>query len=156
MDLKINYCRKLASITLSTEFAGGYDVTAAKIVRDKRFVKVYLGIKSEIPVGWRVRVVPRSSFTHTSWIMANTPGMIDADYRGEWIIKMELVTPTYQLDMFKEAAEIKYDKEFPYKEGDRCAQIYAEKIEPLNIIEVAEHDLDPSERGSGGFGSTGK
>lgn len=155
MKLKVNYCRKNAAITLSTEFAGAYDVVAAKIVRDKKFVKVYLGIKTEIPVGWRMRIVPRSSIGHTSWVMANSPAIIDADYRGEWMVKMELITASIQLTLDGQP-DITYNATFPYKEGERFAQIYAERIEPLEIIEVAEQDLDPSERGSGGFGSTGK
>lgn len=155
MDLKVFYCRENANISLSTEFAGAYDVTASKIIRDKKFVKVYLGIKTEIPPGWRMRISPRSSITHTSWVMANAPGLVDSDYRGEWIMKLELVTASLQLSLF-DKPEFVYDNPLPFDVGERCAQIYAERVEPLNIIEVDnEHHLDPSERGSGGFGSTG-
>ena len=73
--------------------------------------------------------------------MSNSIGVIDADYRGEWMV------------VFKCLGEMIYHP-LPYGVGDRCAQIYFEKIEPFEIEEV--EDLSDTERGEGGFGSTGK
>jgi len=71
-------------------------------------------------------------------VISNSPGQIDADYRGEWKI---VFTST------KEQAK------FPYSVGERVAQIFFEKVEPAQFIEV--ESLDESSRGEGGFGSTG-
>ena len=73
--------------------------------------------------------------------MANSIGIIDADYRGEWMVVFRCLG-----DMVWET--------IPYGVGDRCAQIYFEQITPFEMEEVQE--LSDTERGEGGFGSTGK
>jgi dUTP pyrophosphatase len=70
--------------------------------------------------------------------MNNSIGIIDSDYRGEW---MCIFTPIHNYT------------QFPYSVGDRIAQIYFEPVHQVEFEEV--HDLSSSERGEGGFGSTG-
>ena len=100
-----------------------------------------LGFKTEIPRGYRGVLIPRSNLTKHPWMMNNSMGIIDADYRGEW--KM-ILTPLNG-DLITNA--------LPYGTGDRVGQIYFEAVTPVEFIEVDE--LSETERGTGGFGSTG-
>ena len=120
--------------------AACFDVYATSVEVDENRVATYkLGFSTEILEGWRGVVVPRSNISKHPWVLANSIGIIDSDYRGEWMVKFKCVSN------FLEAV--------PYGAGDRIAQIYFEKNEDVQFIEVEE--LDQTERGSGGFGSTG-
>ncbi len=104
-------------------------------------IAVGLGFKTEIPKGYKGIIVPRSNLTKFSWVLNNSFGVIDADYRGEW---MAIFTPIINGGPIPE---------FPYSVGDRVAQIYFEEVLPISFDVVSE--LEKSERGEGGFGSTG-
>ncbi len=97
------------------------------------------GLFMEIPVGFEAQVRPRSglAFKHGVTVL-NSPGTIDADYRGE--IKVILV------NLSKE--------EFVIESGERIAQMVIAAHEQAEWIEVTE--LQETDRGAGGFGSTGK
>jgi len=97
------------------------------------------GLFVELPVGYEAQIRPRSglAFKHGIGIV-NAPGTIDADYRGE--IKVILV------NLSNEA--------FTICDGERIAQMVIAQHEQAEWIAVNE--LTPSERGAGGFGSTGK
>jgi dUTP pyrophosphatase len=128
--------------TKGSEYAACWDVYAADIKRiDFGKYEVDLGFATEIPEGYKGVIVPRSSITKTELIMQNSPAQIDSDYRGNWKIKF-----LYMIDVG--------DNDFPYQVGDRVAQIYFEKVEPFNwdLVNI----LSDTNRGSGGFGSTGK
>jgi len=97
------------------------------------------GIKLSIPEGYAGFVLPRSGLAIKNGIsLVNSPGLIDSGYRGEICIIM-----------------INLDKEmdFAIKKGDKICQLVIKKIEQANLVEVGE--LDDSDRGEGGFGSTG-
>ncbi|MFA6806828.1 MAG: dUTP diphosphatase, partial [Bacteroidales bacterium] len=93
----------------------------------------------ELPIGYEAQVRPRSGLAAKNGItVLNTPGTIDADYRGE--IKVILVNLSNQ--------------DFEIKDGERIAQMIIAKHE---TIEWEETDsLSETERGEGGFGHTGK
>ena len=96
------------------------------------------GLFIELPVGYEAQVRPRSGLAYKKGItVLNSPGTIDADYRGE--IGVILVNLS--------------DKEFVIEDGERVAQMVIAKHEQANWEEVIE--LVETERGSGGFGSTG-
>jgi dUTP pyrophosphatase len=119
--------------------AACYDVYAHTItgMGDGK-IKVGLGFATEIPIGWKGIIVPRSNLTKYTWVLNNSFGVIDCDYRGEW---MAIFTP------------VGNHFGFPYQVGDRVAQIYFDKVEQVQI-EVVD-SLEDSDRGTGGFGSTG-
>jgi dUTP pyrophosphatase len=96
------------------------------------------GIFIEIPVGFEAQVRPRSGLAIEKGItMLNTPGTIDADYRGEIIvILVNLSTEDYWVH-----------------DGDRVGQMIIARHEKAEWIEVSE--LEVTERGDGGFGHTG-
>ena len=125
-----------------SEHAAAYDVYAHSITSDiNGKVKVGLGFKTEIPKGYKGIIVPRSNLTKFRWILNNSYGVIDSDYRGEWMAIFTLIDNNDVNDTF------------PYGIGDRVAQIYFEEVLPISFDVVPE--LEQSERGDGGFGSTG-
>ncbi len=123
-----------------TSGSAGMDVRAAEatsIAPGKRGL-VGTGFAFAIPEGYEVQVRPRSGLALKQGIsVLNTPGTIDSDYRGE--IKVILANLG--------------DEDFVINRGDRIAQIIVAPVQRGNLVEVA--DLNKTERGSGGFGSTG-
>jgi len=139
--LKVKFKKTNSNMKLPVKgsfHAACYDVYANSIVYDGSKAKVGLGFMTEIPEGWRGVIVPRSNLTKYHWVMNNSIGIIDSDYRGEW---MCIFTPIHNYT------------QFPYSVGDRIAQIYFEPVHQVEFEEV--NDLSTSERGEGGFGSTG-
>ena len=97
------------------------------------------GLFMEIPEGYEGQVRPRSGLAIKSGItVLNTPGTIDADYRGE--VKIILINLS--------------DSDFVINSGDRVAQIVFAKCEQMEVVNV--ETLSDTERGAGGFGHTGK
>ena len=96
------------------------------------------GLYLEIPVGYEVQVRPRSGLAAKKGItVLNAPGTVDADYRGE--VNVILVNLS--------------DEAFTVEPGERIAQLVLAKHEKIEWDEVSE--LGETERGAGGFGSTG-
>ncbi len=126
-----------------TEGSAGMDVYAflkesVKIDSLER-VLIPTGIKMEIPYGYEIQVRPRSGLAAKHGIsIVNSPGTTDAVYRGE--IKIILVNLS--------------DQEFVLNPGERIAQMVVAKYERVEWVETDQ--LADSERGEGGFGSTGK
>ena len=131
-----------------SEHAAAYDVYAHSITSENGKVKVGLGFKTEIPKGYKGIIVPRSNLTKFNWVLNNSYGVIDSDYRGEWMAIFTAI-PTIA---FVSEGEDNLNR-FPYNIGDRVAQIYFEEVLPISFEVVPE--LESSERGEGGFGSTG-
>ena len=121
--------------------AACYDVYAHSITSDNGKIVVGLGFKTEIPVGYKAVLIPRSNLTKHHWVMNNSVGIIDSDYRGEW---MCIFTPI-------QIGSIVPD--FPYAVGDRVAQFYLDEVYNIAFLEVKT--LSETTRGDGGFGSTG-
>lgn len=120
--------------------AAGMDICAAESVTLMRgeFKIVKTGLACAIPEGYEIQVRPRSGLACKSGVtVINTPGTIDSDYRGEIGVGLINLGETF----------IQINK------GDRIAQLVVNKIEQPKI-EVVE-ELDETERGAGGFGSTG-
>lgn len=126
-----------------TKFSAGVDLRA-NITEDvllKPFERclVKTGIFLEIPEGYEAQVRPRSGLALKKGIsLVNSPGTIDADYRGE--IGVILINMSQE--------------DFTVSHGDRIAQLVFAKCEQADWVEVEE--LNKTERGEGGFGSTGK
>ena len=143
--LKIKFKKKDESSKLPYKGslnAACYDVYAhsIKLERPDKIV-VGLGFSTDIPPGFKGVLVPRSSIAKTNWFLANSMGIIDADYRGEWMM------------VLKTSNSVMYDA-LPFAIGERCGQIYFEKVNDVEFEEVDE--LTETIRGEGGFGSTGK
>jgi len=98
-----------------------------------------LGFATAIPEGYYFKVVPRSGLALWEGIsIVNTPGTIDSGYRNEWMAIVINLS----------------NKDVVLKRGDRICQIILGKIYDFEVVET--DTLPESERGLGGFGSTGK
>lgn len=138
--------------TKSNEFAAGYDVVATSITHTERYIEYGLGFSTEIPQGYVGRIYPRSSISNYDLTMCNSVGTIDSDYRGEWKVRFKLAAPNF---IFLDAEHID-ESDMPdklYQVGDKIAQISFEKLTDVEFIEA--ESLVETERGDGGFGSTG-
>ncbi len=123
------------------EHDAGLDLFAAEAVTVEPGARalVATGIALAIPQGYAGFVLPRSGLALRQGLtLLNTPGLIDAGYRGE--VKVLVVNHD------RAAAAI--------ARGDRIAQLVIQRVEPAELIEVDE--LPASDRGAGGFGSTGR
>lgn len=114
------------------------DIKGLIILRPKEFYVIPTGISIELPEGYEAQVRPRSGLASKYGIgILNSPGTIDADYRGE--IKVIL------FNFGKETVSI--------KRGDRIAQMVFSRVVRVSFKKVKK--LNKTARGSGGFGHTG-
>ena len=127
--------------TRQTAGAAGYDVSSAEPEftigpRERRLVRT--GLALAIPAGYEAQVRPRSGLAVKHGLtLPNSPATIDSDYRGELMIPM--------INLGAEPVVV--------TRGMRIAQLVFQRVEAVELQEVAE--LPPSDRGGGGFGSTG-
>jgi len=124
----------------ATEHAAGMDVVAAEglVLAPGERHAVATGFAIAIPIGYEVQVRPRSGLALKHGVTClNTPGTIDADYRGE--VKVILANLG--------------GEPFHIGRGDRIAQLVPAPVQHASFEEVGE--LDETARGAGGFGSTG-
>lgn len=131
----------------ATEGSSGFDLRAnlgesVTIPMGKRAI-IPTGLFFEIPENFEIQIRPRSGLAAKNGVtVLNTPGTIDADYRGE--IKIILINFG--------------DEDFVINHGDRIAQAVVASVTSkniINLIKVSEISTN-TERGNGGFGSTGK
>lgn len=135
----------------ATDLAGGWDIIATEIIKEQDdFVICKLGFALQPPPNYKITLVPRSSLTGTKWIIQNSPGLGDADYLQEYQIRFRAI-PTSHIEVFGHKG-FTYTP-FPYKAGDRIAQLYLEEVIPIEFEEVEEL-LSVGNR-KGGFGSSG-
>lgn len=123
-----------------TEGAAGYDIYTdeAATIRPHMVTKIHTGLAVSIPQGYHMEIHIRSSWGKRGVHLANCTGIIDSDYRGE--ILLMLMNDTNDL--------------YFAAQGERIAQFILVKDSKYYIKEVDE--LDETERGEGGFGSTNK
>ena len=96
------------------------------------------GLAFEIPLGYEMQIRPRSGLSSKTKVrVPNTPGTVDSDYRGEVGIILENIG----------------DTPITINKGDRIAQGVIQRVEKANFIAVK--NLSDTERGDGGYGSTG-
>lgn len=131
----------------ATEHAAGYDLSAHSLdfTEDGFIVKIGTGVHFSIPVGHVGVLVPRSSIYKKGLLLANSVGIIDADYRGEVIF------------VYRSANGEKLDSNYiSTLLGERIGQIVFLQLPQFSMYEVDSLDeLGKTERGEGGFGSTG-
>ena len=142
--MEIAVMRKEGAVLPSyqSEGAAGADVSAALsspvIIRPGEWKLIPTGLYLEIPAGFEVQVRPRSGLAAKYGVtVLNSPGTIDSDYRGE--ISVILINHG--------------TGDFIVNPGDRIAQIVAAPVIKASFIDKSK--LNETERGEGGFGSTG-
>ncbi|MBK9637479.1 MAG: dUTP diphosphatase [Bacteroidetes bacterium] len=114
-------------------------INATISIQPSDTVIIPTGLFIELPIGFEAQIRPRSGLAAKHGVtVLNSPGTIDADYRGE--IKVILINHG--------------KKEFIINDGERIAQMVIAKYE--RVVWKESKQLEESERGAGGFGSTGK
>ncbi len=144
MEMKITLLKHGPKILpkYATEGSAGIDIMAAikepiNIEPGERIL-IPSGFKLEIPIEYEIQIRPRSGLAIKHGItVLNSPGTIDSDYRGE--IGIILINHS--------------KNKFIVNPKDRIAQMVICKVEKMNLVKVSL--LNNTERGSGGFGSTG-
>lgn len=124
-----------------TEEAAGFDLHSIeeKKIKAKERDVIKTGLAVALPKGYELQVRPRSGLALKNGItVLNTPGTVDSDYRGELMVILLNTS----------------NEDFAVKKGDRIAQAVIKEILQADFAVVDE--LDSTERGTGGFGSTGK
>ena len=138
MKLKI---KKLSENSVIPFYAksgdAGMDLTCTSMTKTAKYFEYGTGLAIEMPKGYAGFAFPRSSISKTDHFLKNSVGVIDSGYRGE--IKLRMSTPI--------------DSENQYKIGDKIGQLIIMKLPWVEIEEVQE--LNETDRGEGGFGSTG-
>ena len=123
-----------------TELSAGCDVrsTHSQIIYPGRTSLISTGLYVEIPDGYEIQVRPRSGLAKKGITVLNSPGTIDADYRGE--IGVLLINHGHTT--------------FTIGSGERIGQLVLNKVEQIQWDE--SNEISNTERGTGGFGSTGE
>ena len=148
LEVKIKKLHKDAVIPkYETIGSVGMDLTAVSKEYDKHGNVVFgTGLAIQIPTGYYADLRPRSSISKYDLVLANSVGTIDADYRGELILKFK---PSVYFGVNRGD-----DDGVMYDVGDRIAQLVILPYPKVSFVEVDE--LSDTERGTGGFGSTNK
>jgi dUTP pyrophosphatase len=143
------------------------DITAIDLeydLKNDRYI-YHTGLAFEVPEGYYMDLRPRSSNTKTDFYIANAPGTLDAGYRGELLVvfkrRDKIALEDFAM-LFKGCDPNQVMTAYvnsmlsiaPYVPGDRVCQMQVLPRPKVNI-EIVE-ELSESERGEGGFGSTGK
>lgn len=127
----------------------GYDLTIIKEYKrlTSNTVIYDTGIKLEIPNGYYVEIVPRSSISRSGYILANNVGIIDQGYRGNIYIALTKIN-----DETPDITDLA-DWRLPWK----CCQMIVKKqiYSKLVVCDSGQNDIEKSNRGTGAFGSTG-
>lgn len=142
MNIRIVNKSKHALPAYETKASAGMDLRAnidePVVLKPLERQLIPTGLFIELPLGFEAQIRPRSGLAIKKGIsLANTPGTIDADYRGE--IKLIVINLSNQ--------------EVEITDGERIAQMIISKVEQAEWIEVDQ--LEETERGAGGFGHTG-
>ena len=122
----------------ATGAAAGYDLFCTHYEVEGSHLIYHTGVAVAIPEGYAGFLFPRSSVYKTGLQLSNSVGVVDSDYRGEIMLRYEIKNPR------------EYDA---YGPGDRCGQLV---IVPVADIQFEVGELDDTNRGDGGFGSTGR
>lgn len=144
IQLKVKLLNEEGKVpTYGSEYSAGMDLYSSedKVIPSKTTVLISTGISvswsGEEAQQYYLRIAPRSGLAFKNGLFVNA-GVVDYDYRGE--VKVVIYNSK--------------EVDFEVKKGDRIAQCILEKIIRPQILQVEE--LDMTERGEGGFGSTGK
>ena len=139
MNLKIKKLFKEAVLpSYAKKGDAGMDLTCMSLTRHGQYFEYGTGLAIEIPDGYVGLVFPRSSISKTDHFLRNSVGVIDSGYRGE--VKLRMSVPALGSKS--------------YEVGEKIGQLLIIKLPTVNIQQV--DTLSSSERGLGGFGSTGR
>ena len=140
MQVKVKLLNEDAKVpTKATPGSACYDIYTT-ISRGLWGMEVYAfptGLAFELPGGYEMEIRPRSGLALEGLVIANSPGTLDSDYRGELKILLQNLSGKYLM----------------IEKGERIAQVKINKVVPIEFKVV--EDLTETKRGEGGFGSSG-
>jgi dUTP pyrophosphatase len=153
MDLRISLSHPRAEIPQRAPGSDGYDLVATEILDDTpQYIEYGTGVHVEIPKGYFGCLRPRSSISKMDLVLVNGPGTIDHDYRGEIRVRFKKIRPLQKGEFGEYIVPV--DTLKLYRPWERVAQILFLPVAHPTLI-VCD-DLSDTDRGAGGFGSTGK
>lgn len=147
------------------EMDAGFDLVAVEdtLIAPGASAKIPTGLAFALPEGYELQVRPRSGIgAKTKLRLSNAPGTVDAGYRGEVCVLIDNIRTASGergytcLDAGEKSVEVEVEVDkhsYLIRKGDRIAQGVVAQV-PLAVFEVVD-ELDETERGSGGFGSSG-
>lgn len=168
IDVKI---KKLDERAVIPQYAkpgdAGMDVYAVAIDVTDDYIEYDTGLSFEVPEGYVMLIFPRSSNSKKDLLLANSVGVLDSGYRGPLKLRYkryyrienepceatDFKLTTTSIVNFNSANDYQWDACKWYEVGDRVGQIMILPYPQINFVEVDQ--LSDTERGSGGFGSTG-
>lgn len=114
---------------------------------------VKTGLVADIPFGYEIQVRPRSGLSLKGVTVFNAPGSIDCQFRGEIGVILYAVKGNQRISSGNGGSEGMWKEVFSINQGDRIAQLVVAPVTRCNPVEVKE--VSDTDRGTGGFGSTG-
>ena len=141
--MKVKFKRLYPEATIptkATEGSAAYDLYSVETayIPAGEMVTIGTGLSLEIPKGWKGEIYSRSGFASKGIVVANSPGKIDSDYRGEIQVLLHNIGNQHMAAIGP---------------GERIAQLELNPVYDIEFEEVV--DLSTTERGDMGFGSTG-
>ena len=145
-DLNVEFARLDSAAIIPTQGspqAAGWDLYALEetIIKRNSSSMIRTGLAIAIPEGWEGQIRCRSSLGKKGMIMPNGIGTIDSDYRGELLVL---------------ATWIGEGDEFVVQQGERVAQLLFSRVPKVKFVERSFEELGTTQRGKGGFGSSGR
>ncbi len=145
-DLNVEFARLDSAAIIPTQGspqAAGWDLYALEetIIKRNSSSMIKTGLAIAIPEGWEGQIRCRSSLGKKGMIMPNGIGTIDSDYRGELLVL---------------ATWIGEGDEFVVQQGERVAQLLFSRVPKVKFVERSFEELGTTQRGKGGFGSSGR
>ena len=138
MQVKIKRLSELAKIPkYATAGSAGMDIYCTSVKYTDNYVEYGTSLSFEIPEGFCALLLPRSSISNYGLTLANSCGLLDADFRGEVTFRFRTTSPTSKVYML----------------GERVGQILIMQYPKIEFLEV--HDLSETERNTGGYGHSG-
>ena len=143
MKVKIKKLDKNAQIpTYANPGDAGMDVVATSRFSTGGYIEYGTGLSFEVPEGYVLLIFPRSSVSKKDLMLANCVGVLDSGYRGELKLRFKRIYGPLSLSIDQ------------YEVGDKIGQIMIVPYPKIDFEEV--ESLSETERGEGGFGSSGK
>lgn len=162
MKLQIKLTGKAKLPTYGTNQSAGADMVATSVTYDEDgdFLEYGTGVHLMIPEGYVGLIFPRSSQSKTDLFLANHVGVIDSDYRGEVKFRFKInadyihanLSETGTMKVYNEATKAFYIPKI-YEVGNKIGQLIIVPYPTLQFDQVEQ--LDETQRGVSGFGSTG-
>ncbi len=158
IDIKIKKLSDTAKLpTQGHNTDAGWDLYADSITGSSKYgyIQINTGVAVDIPEGYVGYLFPRSSVSKTNLTLANCVGVVDTGYHGPLCLRFKPTGDSAIMNVFPYTgmSELRDYEPDTYNIGDKCGQLIIMPIPQVNFTEV--ESFEESDRGEGGFGSTG-